>query len=56
MLISSRRSTHPKIITIEVGLEIMDKDEYLEVTPESVRLRKKYLKAPERTRAKRENK
>ncbi len=48
--------TPPKIITIEVGLEIMDKDEYLEVTPESVRLRKKYLTAPERTRAKRENK
>jgi len=48
--------TPPKIITIEVGLEIMDKDEYLEVTPESVRLRKKYLTALERTRAKRENK
>ena len=48
--------TSPKIITIETGLEIMDKDEYLEVTPESVRLRKKYLTEIDRTRAKRENK
>jgi GTP-binding protein len=28
-------------VTIERGLEIMNEDEYLEVTPESVRLRKK---------------
>jgi len=48
--------THPQIITIETGLEIMDKDEYLEVTPGSVRLRKKYLTETDRTRAKRENK
>jgi len=48
--------TPPQIITIETGLEIMDKDEYLEVTPESVRLRKKYLTEADRTRARRENK
>ena len=48
--------TPPQIITIETGLEIMDKDEYLEVTPKSVRLRKKYLTETERTKAKRENK
>jgi len=48
--------TRPQIITIETGLEIMDKDEYLEVTPKSVRLRKKYLTETDRTRAKRENK
>ena len=48
--------TPPQIITIETGLEIMDKDEYLEITPKSVRLRKKYLTETERTRAKRENK
>ncbi len=48
--------TPPRIITIETGLEIMDKDEYLEVTPESVRLRKKYLTETDRTRVKRENK
>ena len=48
--------TPPKIITIETGLEIMDKDEYLEVTPKSIRLRKKYLTEIDRTRAKRESK
>ena len=48
--------TPPRIITIETGLEIMDKDEYLEITPKSVRLRKKYLTEIDRTRAKRENK
>ncbi|MCK4781744.1 translational GTPase TypA [Candidatus Parcubacteria bacterium] len=48
--------TSPQIITIETGLEIMDKDEYLEITPESVRLRKKYLTEIERVRAKRESK
>ncbi len=46
--------THPQIITIETGLEIMDKDEYLEVTPKSVRLRKKCLTEMDRTKAKRE--
>jgi len=48
--------TPPQTITIETGLEIMDKDEYLEVTPKSVRLRKKGLTEIDRTRAKRENK
>ena len=48
--------TPPRIITIETGLEIMDKDEYLEVTPESTRLRKKYLTEIDRTKAKRKNK
>jgi len=48
--------TPPQIITIETGLEIMDKDEYLEVTPESVRLRKKHLTEIDRAKAKRENK
>ena len=43
--------TPPKVITIETGLEVMDKDEYLEITPESVRLRKKYLTEIERTKA-----
>jgi GTP-binding protein len=31
------------ILSIERGLEVMNIDEYLEVTPESVRIRKKYL-------------
>ncbi len=33
----------PYIISIERGLEIMQDDEYLEITPQSVRLRKKLL-------------
>src|SRR3989338_4074980 len=31
------------ILSIERGLEVMSADEYLEITPKSVRLRKKYL-------------
>jgi GTP-binding protein len=38
--------TPPQIIRIEDGLEIMKDDEYLEITPKSVRLRKKNLKKP----------
>jgi len=33
----------PKLLSIEIGLEIMQADEYLEVCPKSIRLRKKYL-------------
>ena len=33
----------PYILTIERGLEIMSEDEYLEITPQSVRLRKQNL-------------
>ncbi len=38
-------------MTIERGLETMAEDEYLEVTPKSVRLRKKYLNESERIKA-----
>jgi len=48
--------TPPRIITIETGLETMAKDEYLEVTPRSTRLRKKYLTEADRIKAKRKNK
>lgn len=37
-------------LSIEVGLEIMQADEYLEVCPQSVRLRKQKLKESERKR------
>jgi GTP-binding protein len=37
-------------LTIESGLEIMSDDEFLEVTPKSVRLRKQYLKDSERVK------
>ncbi len=40
----------PHAITIETGLEIMAGDEYLEITPKNVRLRKKYLTEVERRR------
>jgi GTP-binding protein len=40
-------------VTIERGLEIMSDDEYLEVTPKSVRLRKKFLTEAERSKMKR---
>ncbi|MEJ0002260.1 MAG: translational GTPase TypA [bacterium] len=40
-------------LSIERGLEIMSGDEYLEVTPTSVRLRKKYLTELDRTKAQR---
>ncbi|MEK7578983.1 MAG: translational GTPase TypA [Patescibacteria group bacterium] len=43
----------PLTLTIERGLEVISEDEYLEVTPKSVRLRKKYLTENERSKAKR---
>jgi GTP-binding protein len=43
--------TPPSEISIEKGLEIMAEDEYLEITPVCVRLRKQYLTEIERKRA-----
>jgi GTP-binding protein len=40
-------------LSIERGLEVMMEDEYLEITPLSVRLRKQHLTETERARAKR---
>jgi len=40
----------PMKLDIEKGLEIMESDEYLEITPVSVRLRKKYLTYTERSK------
>lgn len=45
--------TPPKLLTIESGLEVMAEDEYLEVTPMSVRVRKRYLTETDRARARR---
>ncbi|KKT25060.1 MAG: GTP-binding protein TypA/BipA [Candidatus Nomurabacteria bacterium GW2011_GWF2_43_8] len=42
------------VLNIERGLEVMNKDDYLEITPKSVRLRKKYLTELDRVRVKRE--
>ena len=43
----------PWTLSIERGLEVMAEDEYLEITPQSVRLRKKFLTEIDRARAKR---
>lgn len=45
--------TPPLALSIEMGLSIMNADEYLEVTPKSIRLRKQHLKEVDRQRAKR---
>lgn len=45
--------TPPWELTLERGLSIMNEDEYLEVTPQSVRLRKKLLTEVERVRSQR---
>ena len=45
----------PLPITIERGLEIMVDDEYLEITPKSVRLRKQYLSEAARSKFKRQS-
>lgn len=47
--------TPPYTLTIERGLELMQKDEYLEVTPQSVRLRKIHLTESERSKQARNN-
>jgi GTP-binding protein len=41
----------PKILTLEESIEFMAEDEYLEVTPESIRLRKQILNKADRERA-----
>jgi GTP-binding protein len=40
-------------LSIEIGLEIMQEDEYLEVCPKSVRLRKQFLKEGDRVKSRR---
>jgi GTP-binding protein len=45
--------TPPYTLTIERGLEIIAEDEYLEITPKSVRLRKQHLTEQARAKARR---
>ena len=40
--------TPPRILSLEASLEFINDDEFVEMTPESIRLRKRYLKAHER--------
>jgi GTP-binding protein len=44
----------PYTLTIERGLEVMTDDEYLEITPTSVRLRKQFLTESDRSKARRQ--
>ncbi len=45
----------PLVITIERGMEIMSEDDFLEITPTSTRLRKRYLKEADRVKAARKS-
>ena len=47
------RLTTPIDLTLEQGMSIINHDEYLEITPKNIRLRKKYLTENERIRASR---
>jgi GTP-binding protein len=44
--------TPPKIMTLEEAIDYISEDEYVEITPESIRLRKKYLTENERKKNK----
>jgi GTP-binding protein len=46
----------PRIMTLEEALEYLNDDEYCEVTPESIRLRKKILNKSEREKAQKKKK
>lgn len=47
--------TPPHVVTLEGGLEIMQEDEYLEVTPNNIRLRKQFLTENDRIKAARQS-
>lgn len=44
------RLTPPRVMTLEDALDYVGQDEYVEITPTKVRLRKKKLKEHERKR------
>lgn len=48
--------TPPRVLSLEQALEFIDNDELLEITPESLRIRKKILDSTQRMRANRKNK
>jgi GTP-binding protein len=41
----------PRILSLEEAIEFINDDELVEITPKSIRIRKKYLKRNERVRA-----
>lgn len=47
------RLTPPLEMTLERGMSVMSDDEYLEITPKNIRLRKKYLTKNDRIKAER---
>jgi GTP-binding protein len=46
--------TPPIILTLEYAVEFIDDDELVEITPKSIRIRKRFLKEHDRKRAQRE--
>ena len=48
---SSLKLTPPKVLSLEQALEFIDNDELLEITPTSLRIRKKILDSRLRKRA-----
>jgi GTP-binding protein len=46
--------TPPIALTLERAVEFIEDDELVEITPQSIRLRKRFLKEHERKRASRE--
>jgi GTP-binding protein len=50
------RLTPPLELSLERGMSVMKEDEYLEITPKSVRLRKQLLKETQRVQSARRNK
>jgi len=46
--------TPPIDLTLEYGVEFIDDDELVEITPKSVRLRKRHLTENERKRARKD--
>lgn len=51
----SLKLSPPRILSLEQALEFIDTDELLEITPESLRIRKKFLDPTQRMRSKRNN-
>lgn len=50
------RLKSPRILSLEQALEYLGDDEYLEVTPKSLRIRKKYLKKEDRAKYEKQKK
>jgi GTP-binding protein len=46
--------TPPIDLTLEYGVEFIDDDELVEITPKSIRVRKRFLTENERKRAKKD--